>query len=89
MADKGLVAPRFLAPGIDEQLACSQCEQPVDVLAQIPLHEFMRGWRAILGKSKQDPWIGLCETCVRKMLDGFPVARKKIATGDVAKDNDQ
>jgi hypothetical protein len=69
----GLVVRRYVA-SVDEALRCSQCEQIGDVLAKLPLTGFLRGWRRLV-PTPEDPWIGLCEGCVRALLEGFGPAR--------------
>ncbi len=65
---------QYVTPG-DEPSVCSQCDQAADVLARLPLVGFLRGWRRLVGTAEQ-PWIGLCERCVRELLDGFAPARR-------------
>lgn len=69
----------------EDQLECSSCDVTTDLLCRLPVIGLARGPIVTGGsvESYEEPWIGLCETCVRRMLDGFAEARAGIASEDL------
>jgi len=51
-------------------LLCSQCEESVDLLCKLPISGL---------NDSQRPWIGLCKACVKRLYDGFSVAKVKTS----------
>jgi hypothetical protein len=58
----------------DEPLVCSMCDKRQDLVAALPVLGTME--EMLAGKAPDGAgWIGLCEPCVARILDGFAVAR--------------
>lgn len=67
----------YRAAPTGDALTCSSCGQPRELLLSIPITGFLRGWRQWLGASGVQPWIGVCESCLRQWVRGFRRARPK------------
>jgi hypothetical protein len=71
----------FLSAVATIPVKCSLCGSlREDLVAKLPI-DMAGGWRRIITAAVSDgqPWIGLCETCVRYILAGFEVARRAEA----------
>ncbi len=56
----------------DDELECSMCDRKVDALVRTP----------ILG-SPDEAWIGWCEDCCRKIVEGWDALRAKSVSARV------
>lgn len=53
----------------NEPLECSMCDERTDALCKLPLTD---------PRAPKDAWIGLCKSCVARLLDGFDSVAGKV-----------
>lgn len=63
---------------------CSMCDEEVQCVTRLNVGRFTRGWRKWLPQTVEEPWIGLCIGCVKRLFQGFydPAVQARLDEAD-------